>query len=93
MSNRKGHASARRDRAKRNPKTEQPSQSRPQQWQPSRGRRRRSLFCFLCGAEVRAGDILWHKQRVHGEQPVVPSPPMPHKTNQWVSILQGGAPS
>ena len=50
-------------------------------------------ICPLCGMRVPPRQLLEHKQRVHGEKTVVPSPAQPHKENQWVSIVSGGLPS
>ena len=51
------------------------------------------VTCPLCGQVVVPGQILAHKQQLHGERAVVPSPTQPHKDNQWVSVYSGGLPS
>ena len=49
--------------------------------------------CPLCGVRVPPRQMLEHKQRIHGETPVVPSPAQPYRDNQWVSVVSGGLPS
>ena len=50
-------------------------------------------LCALCGKRVPPGDMLLHKESVHGEMQVVPSPTLPHKSGQWMSLCSGGLPS
>lgn len=50
------------------------------------------ICCFLCGEQVRKGELLAHKISVHGELP--PKPQKRRVSNRtWVSIVQGGLPS
>jgi len=51
------------------------------------------VICPLCGQIVIPGQILAHKQQLHGERAVVPSPAQPRRDNQWVSVYSGGLPS
>ncbi len=57
---------------------------------PKKGR---PLVCALCGEAVPRGTLLEHKEKVHAEKSVAPSPVQPHDPNRWVSIVGGGLPS
>ena len=49
--------------------------------------------CVLCGANIAPFQMLKHKQDLHGETAITPSPAKPIKTGQWVSVYSGGLPS
>jgi hypothetical protein len=53
----------------------------------------RSLNCLLCGSMIPKGEMLAHKESVHGEQRVMPSPAGLRNVGGWVSVVQGGLPS
>jgi|LauGreDrversion4_1035100.scaffolds.fasta_scaffold337452_1 hypothetical protein len=53
----------------------------------------KKLICPLCGMEVPKGTILAHKEHLHGEKMVTPSPSRGVSKAGWVSIVQGGLPS
>lgn len=52
-----------------------------------------SLSCPLCGEALQAGEMLIHKEAVHGERRVVPSPATDRHSGQYVHVHQGGLPS
>ena len=47
---------------------------------------------MLCGESVPKGKILEHKEKMHGEAKILPSPVRKKSGNIWVSIFQGGLP-
>lgn len=53
----------------------------------------RPLICPLCGEHLQRGSMLAHKERLHGEKQITPSPTGRHNGNSWVSVVQGGLPS
>lgn len=53
----------------------------------------RPLVCLLCGEQIQQGFLLAHKESQHGEKRIAPSPTVRHKSNSWVSVVQGGLPS
>ena len=54
---------------------------------------KKGLICPLCGNRVAFRKILDHKELLHGEQKILPSPVQPHRKGQWVSVVSGGLPS
>lgn len=54
---------------------------------------RKPIICPLCGVAVPTGGILAHKEDVHGEKRVTPSPARSIKSDGWVSVVRGGLPS
>lgn len=51
-----------------------------------------NLICVLCGEIVPRGQILEHKEKMHGEAKILPSPARKKSGNIWVSVFQGGLP-
>lgn len=58
----------------------------------NKGRRNRGLNCILCGAHIPRGELLKHKEVVHGETHVPLAEPT-RKPNVWVPVVSGGLPS
>lgn len=48
--------------------------------------------CILCGQSIKSGQMLAHKQSVHGEKPYSSSTVGRSPSNQWVRVFQGGLP-
>lgn len=56
-------------------------------------RRARGTTCILCGVHVPNGELLKHKQDVHGERQVALVKKAKRKPSSWVSVVSGGLPS
>lgn len=56
-------------------------------------KRSTGLNCVLCGAKIAFGELLAHKEKVHGEGQVSRTPPrLTERKSVWVSVVQGGLP-
>jgi hypothetical protein len=68
---------------------------KPIQQNPINKKRRLSgAICIRCGERIPYGDMLKHKEKIHGERMYVPSPIKRSKSSSfWVHIVQGGLPS